>query len=268
METELSRLHEMVGALLKHVPDHVISNTHAQKAVLIASGIGASKVSVIPNGVDVKLYPSPACAAEARRLLNIPQDGPVIGMIGSFRPLKRWDVFLKAAALVAKTRPVQILCVGDGALRAEMEAMAVRLGVASSTHFLGTRADVPSIMPALDVLVSASDTEGLSNVILEAMASSVPVVATEVGGTPELISDGQNGLLVVPGNVEHMSRQISLLLSNLSMAREMGAQGRIRVEREFSIERCVDLTIAVYESMLARRRNRRGRFRASAVQWS
>jgi glycosyltransferase involved in cell wall biosynthesis len=183
-------------------------------------------------------------------------EAAMVGMIGSFRPLKRWDVFLRASAIVAKSHPIEVLCVGEGALQGEMHALAHSLGIRERTRFLGARNDVPDILAALDVMVSASDTEGLSNVILEAMAAARPVVATRVGGTPELVIDGVTGYLTPAGAVDAMADRITDVLSDLPGAKAMGAAGRRRAESEFSLSACVAATVAVYDAMLDAKRGR------------
>jgi glycosyltransferase involved in cell wall biosynthesis len=151
-------------------------------------------------------------------------------------PVKGQTDLLVAFREVLRWHPgARLVLVGDGVRRPLLERMARELGVAERAHFLGYRRDVPALLSRAALSVSASHAEGLSNAILEAMASRLPVVATAVGGTPELVRDGVNGLLVPPGSPGALARRMSEALADPTRARRMGERGRRVVEREFDL---------------------------------
>jgi hypothetical protein len=143
---------------------------------------------------------------------------------------------LRIRELVARQRPdVRLALVGDGVRRPLLERLAEDLGIAARVHFLGFRRDGAAVLARAALAVSASHAEGISNAILEAMARRLPVVATAVGGTPELVRDGVNGYLVPPGAPGALARRIADALADPARARRMGARGRRVVEREFDL---------------------------------
>jgi glycosyltransferase involved in cell wall biosynthesis len=247
---DLTRLQSAVERATRPMQDHAISNSEADRQTLRARGIPGSKISVVHNGLDLERFHFPPDKAAARKALGLNRDRATIGMVASFTPVKRWDVFLRAAAAIGETRSIQVLCVGEGVLRREMEVLAERVGVRGSANFLGVRSDVADVMAALDVLISSSDSEGLSNVIMEAMALGVPVVATAVGGTPELVYNGRTGCLVPRREPARLARAVERLLESQDERRQMGIAARERIETEFSIDKCVSDTIKIYRSQL------------------
>jgi glycosyltransferase involved in cell wall biosynthesis len=143
--------------------------------------------------------------------------------------------------------------VGDGPSRPEAEAEARRLGLAERVVFAGLRRDVPQLLPGLDAVVFSSLREGLSMAMLEAMAAGVPVVATAVGGTPELITHGVTGLLVPPGRPEDLANALVSLLDDASAAETLRGAARRRVEERFSVARMIEAHEALYAETPARR---------------
>ena len=142
------------------------------------------------------------------------------------------------------------LLVGEGPLAGEMHLYTERLGIASNVRFLGWRDDVPAILAAMDICVLASLWEGLPYTLLEAMAAGKPMVATSVGGSREIVVDGETGLLVPPRNPSALARGIMRLLADQALAAEMGRRGRERVHDVFSIEAMLRKTEEVYEKLL------------------
>lgn len=176
--------------------DRVLCNSRAAAKRLHNAGLPERKLEIIPNGLAEQLF-EPCVPSIPRR------PGVVrVGMIARMNdPVKNHAAFLRAAALVAKELPdVEFLLVGDGPLRPGLEALAQDLGITGKVIFARERHDIPAMLSSMDVSVLISSSESLSNVILESMAAGVPVIATDVGGNPELVKDGKTGTLVPPGN--------------------------------------------------------------------
>jgi glycosyltransferase involved in cell wall biosynthesis len=151
---------------------------------------------------------------------------------------------------VVSPEGVHTVVVGDGPERAQLEALAGQLGLADRVHLAGHQQDVRPWLAALDVLVLSSDWEGMPNALLEAMAAGLPIVATAVGGVPEVVVDGATGLLVPPGDPSALAEAITRLLRDPDLRRTMGQAGRARVERRFSINETVRLTEELYATLL------------------
>ncbi len=215
------------------------------------------RVRVVYNGVrvDEGATLDPEMAALARQ-------GPVVGIVANAnRPVKRLDVFLRAAAEIAGREPrARFVLVGGGGLLDGLRRMAADLGLADRVLFAGSRRRVEPWVRGFTVGTLASDLEGLPNAILEYMALGVPVVATRVGGVPELVEEGRTGLLVAPGAPGALAEAVLSLLGNPERARAMGEAGR-RVARErFTVEAFVAGHVGAWRDALARRRaGRQGR---------
>lgn len=208
---------------------------------------------VLYHGIDVsEVRSGPDARAAGRAELGLPPDVPVIGTVGNLVPKKDHRSLLDAVAVVRRDRPeVHLVIVGGGPLEAELRAHASDLGFGSQVTFTGQRPGVAGLLPAFDVFVLSSRHEGLPLALLEAMASRVPVVATTVGGIPEVITDGDGGLLVPPGDVGALASGIVRVLDDPDGAARLATAGAATAGR-FSIERSVTRTIEVYEEVLAR----------------
>jgi sugar transferase (PEP-CTERM/EpsH1 system associated) len=212
-------------------------------------GLTADKLVVIYNGVQVPELS--ISLREARAELGLPDDGPIIGAISRLDPVKGVDFLIRA---LAQVNGATLVVVGDGPERAALEALAGDLGVADRIHWAGHRRDVPHLLPAFDLLAQPSLHEGLPNTVLEAMACGLPVVATAVGGTPEVIVDGLTGLLVPPRDADALAQAMVTLLSNADLRRTMGRAGRERVAQRFTAERMVEQTQRLYGQLLTEKR--------------
>jgi glycosyltransferase involved in cell wall biosynthesis len=214
----------------------------------------AEKLVVIYNGVD--LPDSPASREQARADLGLPLEDLVVGTVSRLDPVKGVDVLIHTLTQLSDTI---LVVIGDGPERAVLETLADDLGVADRIHWAGHRRDVPNLLPAFDLFVQPSLHEGLPNAVLEAMAVGLPVIATAVGGTPEIVVDGVTGLLVPPHDPDVLAKTIVHLLHDLDLRRKMGRAGRERARRGFSLERMVGQTQALYEHLLRERQNPRHR---------
>jgi glycosyltransferase involved in cell wall biosynthesis len=192
-----------------------------------ALGIANDRVTMIPNGV-----PAPDCNADRGLLaaeLGVARDTPLVGFVGRLSPEKAPDAFVRAASLVAGANPAAgFVVIGDGPMRAELRRMADALGIGEHVHFIGERDDVQRLLPSLSILVVPSHTEGMPLALMEGMAAGVPVVATAVGGIPELLQHQRTGLLVAPGDVAQIAVDVAQLLRDAGRRAAMGALGRAR----------------------------------------
>jgi glycosyltransferase involved in cell wall biosynthesis len=211
------------------------------------------KVRLVPNGVDLKHFAPRPPSAALRAMLAVPPSAPVAVSIGRHVPEKGYRHLLDAAALVARAKPgVHWILVGDGELRSELEAQARRLGLASCVHFTGSRDDVADVLALADVFVLPSESEGFGRVLVEAMAMGRPVVATNIGGIPDVVLDGMTGLLVERAAPAALADAVRALLDDPARAARLGAAGRARAESTFSLGAHVDAVERVYDEVLGR----------------
>ncbi len=211
-------------------------------------------VRVVPNGVPVgELGADPAAAQSFRARLDIASDAPVVGQIAVFRPEKRLGLWLETAALVRQSLPeCRFVLVGDGPERERLERRAHELGLDGAVHFTGLLDDVRPALWAFDVMLVSSKFEGLPLVVLEAMAASVPVVATAVGGIPEAIENGNSGILIEQPDAEALSRATIELLGTPALSDRLGRAALARVTERYSSEAMQRRLEALYLEVLAR----------------
>jgi len=208
-----------------------------------------ARTRVVPNGIDVDgVARAAADRTGARRALGLDPGVPVVLCAARLAREKGHHFLLHAIAEVARTIPgMQLLLAGDGSLRPELEAIAATLALGDRVAFLGWRDDVPRLMAACDLLVLPSLSECLPLVCLEAMAAGRPVVASAVGGIPEVVVEGVTGRLVAPGDTGGLAAAITDLLRDPDLARAMGQAGRARVAERFSLARMRDEIYALLE---------------------
>lgn len=210
-------------------------------------GVPERRFEVIYNGVDSTRIMR-ADRGVARRALGAGGDDLVIGSVGRLVSVKNYELLLRAFARVAASRArVRLLLVGEGPERGRLERAAAEAGIASRTELLGHREDVADLLVGLDVFVLPSVSEGMSNTLLEAMAAGVPVVASDVGGNPEIVEDGRSGLLFPSRDEAALAARLARLLDDPSARDELGRAGRERVAREFSMGAMIDRYEALYE---------------------
>jgi L-malate glycosyltransferase len=212
--------------------DRVLCNSRAAASRLRNAGLSERKLEVIPSGLPERSFEQ--CTPAIPRLPGAVR----IGMIARMNdPVKNYPAFLRAAARVAKELPAaEFLLVGDGSLRPGLEAMAADLAIPGKVNFVGERHDIPAILASLDVSVLISSSESLSNVILESMAAGVPVVATDVGGNPELVRDGETGMLVLPGDEDRLVDVLLRLARDAGLRQQLSQRGRELARTSFHID--------------------------------
>ncbi len=220
--------------------DRILCNSRAAAERLREAGVPERKLIIIPNGLSARFF-SP-CAPAFPRKPGVAR----IGMIARMNDaVKDHAAFLRAAARVAKDLPeVEFMLVGDGPLRQRWEAMAAELEVADQVNFAGERHDIPAMLASMDVSVLISTSESLSNVILESMAAGIPVVATAVGGNPELVKNGVTGMLVAPGDDDCLAEVL------LRLVRDPGLRLQCSLRaREFARSFHIDVVCRRYEEL-------------------
>ncbi|MGE0335815.1 MAG: TIGR03088 family PEP-CTERM/XrtA system glycosyltransferase [Gammaproteobacteria bacterium] len=247
----LRRLHR---PLVSH---YITVSRHLQAFVVDTVGAPADAVTQIYNGVDTTRF---APDAEASRDF-LPEDfrapGRVlIGTVGRLQAVKDQATLLRAFAGMHPAAPeARLIVAGDGPLRGELAALAGELGIATSTAFLGATDRIPDMLRALDVFVLPSLNEGISNTILEAMASALPVLATAAGGNVELVTDGVNGHLFAPRDVTTLGALLTTYCTDPALRARHGAAARADALARFSLEAMVDGYAAVYDRVLSARRS-------------
>ena len=220
---------------------------------LLDLGIGVpSQYSVVPLGLELDPFVHAAPhRGELRAELDIPRDAPLVGIVARLVPIKAHELFLAAAKMVAdQFDTARFLIVGDGERRDELERLATELGIKQSVLFLGWRPDLPRIYTDLDVVALTSRNEGLPVALIEAQAAGRAVVATRVGGVPDLVADDVNGVLVPSGEPETLAQAIMALLRDPTRRERLGSEGRRRVVPAYNADRLLDDMDQLYRRLL------------------
>lgn len=207
----------------------------------------------IPNGVDTERFrPQPARTRSAyRRALGLDDGAVAFGCVASLTPVKRHSDLIDAFALLHRRAPqARLLLIGDGRLRAGIEQQIAALDLGGAVSLLGERPDIEHVLSALDVAVLCSSTEGMSNAILEAMASGLPIVATAVGGNLQLVRHQVSGLLVPACEPAALAAALIEVADAPDLRRRMGEAGRTRIEREFSLDGMASSFDQLYRRLL------------------
>lgn len=223
-----------------------------RRRMVEVEGVPAARTLYLPNA----FVPRPAGerTTDVRAELSLPADAPLVGTVAGLREQKRLDVLIDAfAALDGELSDARLLIVGDGPVRAELEGRAEKLG--DRVRFTGMRDDVQSVLGALDVAVMSSDFEGMPLFAFEAMASGTPLVVTSVGALPDVIRDGENGVVVPRRDPEALSAALGELLRSPKRRQELADAARVRV-RDFSMESVAGTFAALYDQSVAEARGR------------
>ncbi len=232
----------------------IIAVSEAVAGVLVDFGVPRGRIAVIHDGVDSTTYSPGRDGSGVRAEFGLGPHVPLVGMIANaYGPSKGHDTFLKAAQMVLSDTPETVfLLAGHHTDRPPLREVAAELGIADSVVFAGYRADVPDILASLDVSVNCPRSrEGLSVAVLEALATGTPVVATAVGGIPELVRNGETGLLVASGDAAGLAGAVTRLLSDRDLASRLAAAGMSFVQEHLTVEHMVDATVRLYNDVLA-----------------
>ena len=252
-DSKKNQLYNSIDRWALRRADRVVAVSRSMKELLVRHGVAANKVRVVHNAIALNESVPSASREEIRGRHGIAADEKVIGVIGRLNPEKGQRVFLKAMEqTVRKVSGVKALIIGDGQDRAMLEELCRRSGLADRVLFLGYRKDVADYYPAIDLLVQPSFSEGLPNTVLEAMSFGVAVLATAVGGVPEVIQ-GDNGVLVPANDADALATKMIQLLSDAALRRAIGANGRSSLHPRFSAETRVREIVGLYDELLSAR---------------
>jgi glycosyltransferase involved in cell wall biosynthesis len=243
-----SRKRRVANVLFRQLADRVFAVSQDLRRHLIAEGFRPDAVEVIYNGIDPGPSVDRGAAHRLRREFNIPASALVIGSVGRLDPVKDIRTLLAALVEVRRTHPAEAVIIGDGPERPRLEAAAFEYGVAPHVHFLGYRHDAREWLADSDVYVNCSISEGVSLTILEAMAAAVPVIATRVGGTPEIL-DSTCGILIQPRDPHALAGALMQLANDRQQGRQLGQAGRIRVEERFTLDRMIRQYADIYRAV-------------------
>ncbi|KYF79252.1 glycosyltransferase [Sorangium cellulosum] len=237
----------LVNRLAAALTDRVVAVSDDARAVAIeVERVDPAKVVTILNGVDTDVF-RPGEAGAARARLGVPAAGYHVGCVARLSPEKDHATLLAAFARLREVRAdAHLTLIGDGPVRPALEQQAARLGLEGAVTFTGTRGDVAELLPAFDVFALASLTEGISLTLIEAASAGLPIVATRVGGNPEIVQEGETGLLVSPGAPETLAAALEAVAVREDRA-EMGMRGRARMIERFGMDRM----IRAYEDLYA-----------------
>jgi L-malate glycosyltransferase len=248
------RAHKLGTRLIHRLAHRILVNSEAIRDYIIEhDGAPSGKIVVIRNGVV------PAARANAHddvcRELGLDAGTTLVGSVARLQEVKGHRFLIEAAAAVLRTRTrartdVHFVLVGDGLLRSQIENQAATLGIADHVHLLGDRSDVSRLISGFDLVVLASLHEGLPNAVMEAMRAGVPVVATAVGGTKELITDGETGYLVPPANSAALAERITSSLANKEVSRRIALRGVDFIKDIFGIDKMVGSVEALYRELM------------------
>ena len=236
----------------RHV-DVFIAVSRMIASMLIEDGIAADRIEVVHDGVNISAIDKTP-ALDVHKELWLPHGSPVVGNVAALVPHKGQKFLIDAAAIVVRQMPdVRFVILGEGELRPQLEKQVKDLGMERHVFLPGFKADVLGLQKSFDVFAMSSLTEGLGSSMLDAMACGTAVVGTRAGGIPEAIDDERTGLLVRPHHADELAASIMRLLADPSLRARLGLAARAHVEAEFSVEKMVEGTLAVYESRLAGR---------------
>lgn len=243
-----------IQRILAFLCNDILSVSHSLKRRLKTEvRISPNRVSVIPNGVDVEIFHGNYNSAPAKTKLpsDTEKSNLRIGCIGSIKPQKNQIMLIKAVELLKDNNSIEnlkVMFVGDGPDREKLEQFVNNAGLSNHVEFLGRRNDIHLILASIDILVSTSLSkfEGMSNIILEAMSSGVPVIATNSVGTSELIKDGINGFLIESNDISKLAEKIELLSKNQTLLKSMARIGRNIIHSTYSIARMISSYEHIY----------------------
>jgi len=236
------RLIDRVVVLSDEIGEYFARHSHVPQARFLT----------INNAIPIQKYEQDSAVGGAvRDELGVSHDAPLIGFIARLAPPKDHETFLRSAVKILQTHQnARFLIVGEGVNKARLVALSAELGLERAVIFSGFRSDIPAILSALDMVVLASQHEGLPVSLMEAMAASRPIVATAVRGITGVITNGENGILVPFADPEALAKACSLLLSDSDLRQRLIQAGRIRVKNNYSIDATVDQTAELYKTLL------------------
>ena len=256
--THLRRHEPLVLRLRRRWIDHYISLTPKQAEFWIArQNIPYSRMSIVPNGIDVARFVPPQDKSALRVALGLPKDKVIVGCVSHFRPTKNLELFVEAASRIHLEVPYcHFLLVGDGDTRSQVETAIHQKGLADAFTLPGAQKDPAPWFQAMDVFVFPSQTEGFPSVIVEAGACGVPAVAFDVGGIADVILHGETGFVVPLGDTEQFIRRAITIATTPSLCEAMGQKARQRVHAEYSLSTMIENYSNLFERLVSESNNR------------
>jgi len=249
MQDWVSCLIEFFSIRSMHVAIAVSEAT--KRAWIQQTWIAADRIKVVLNGMDLSAFTREYDVAAVRQELNIPAGAYVISVPARLHPLKGHQYLFEAVSQIRSELPqIMVLIIGDGVSRESLQKTVEELGIGSMVRFLGHRADIARIMAASDLVVLPSLAETLGLVLAEAQAAGKAVIATNIGGIPEVVENGVTGILIPPSDSPALAQAIVQLVQNPQQCHEIGKKGRERVNKVFSTQRMVAQTLQVYHELL------------------
>lgn len=225
-----------------------------KKQFVNITGLKTEQITCIHNGIEFQ--DMEINYKEKRREIGVKDHEILIGSVGRLESVKNYDMFIRAAEIVLKEYPlVKFIIIGDGSLRQKLHSLITEIGINKSVFLLGERNDVNELLKIMDIFVLPSISEGLSLALLEAMANKLPIVATNVGGNPEVVIDGKTGILVPSGDIFSLVMAITELIKDENKRKNMGEDGFVMVKKEFAVEKMIANHEELYLSLY--RKNRR-----------
>lgn len=234
---------------------HVIAiSTGVRKILIDSDGVRPEKITVIHNGIEIPDYHSDReNALRIRNEFSIKENEKVIGAIGSLHPRKGHRYLIEAMKLAFKNKDnIKLMIVGEGVLKAELKRLSEELMIENRVIFTGYREDINDLISSMDIVVQPSMEEGFGIAILEAMALGKIVVATDVGGIPEIISNGETGILVPCANADTLAKTLSFLIEKPDLSKTIAEKGKKSVEKDFNIVKMVRKYENLYRDLLKR----------------
>lgn len=244
--------HPVVARMKYGLYDRIITISEGIRRVLVGEGIPAAKIACVPSAVDHRRYATPCNRRWFQREFGLQPTDRAIGMIAQFIPRKGHRCLIAAAPkIIGRCPATRFLFFGKGPLQEDIRKMGDRNRIGDKMIFAGFRDDLERILPCLDLVVHPARMEGLGVALLQTAAAGVPIVASRVGGIPEIVQDGVNGYLVDAGDIRAILQRVGELLEDREKARRFGSAGRKIVRSRFSIAAMVKGNLAVYRDMLS-----------------
>lgn len=242
----------VLHATVNRLTDVVVANAEIIAADVIRDqGMSPSRVRVIHNGVEIPQAFTQAARRAQRAALGATDKSFIIGCVGNFRTMKRHDLLITAFARLLPEHPhLRLVLVGDGDLRPQIESQLASQGLVNHVVLTGTVGELPPLYDAFDLFVQASNSEGLPNVLLEASAAGLPIVATDAGGSREVVRDGETGILVQPDDLDAIIAAMRQAVVDEGLRRTLGSAARELIVREFGMDRFIREYAELYREQL------------------
>lgn len=249
-ESQKIRLYESIDRFFLKFCDHVVAVSHGQREKILTCGVKPERISVIHNAISLEEVPTSE-KSDIRQQLGIPADALFVASAGRLSPEKNYRTMIEVASITAsQNRSIYFAIFGEGFLRQELEQQITRAGLSGRFFLPGFRTDIASLLREIDLFMLPSLTEGLPNVVLEAFAARKPVLASRVGGTPEVVDHGVSGYLTAPEDVQQMAHYLRELEDSPELRARFGAAGYAATRERFGFEQQTKEYEALYAQVM------------------